>query len=521
MVEPSHNLRLILGLKLKNLRAERQASLKEVASRAGLSISYLSELEQGKKYPKPGKMLQLADALGVSYDELVSLKVTDELWPLKKAVSSEFLQEFPFELFGLERQDLVRLISNAPERAGALIQTLVEVGRSYDVQVEHFLLSALRSYQQMHANYFEDLEQEAQAFRTEQGWEPDRPLSKTMLEEVLQGNWSYRIDETTITDHPKLKSFRSVYADGDEPVLYLNGKLLEVQKAFILAREIGYRRLGLKQRAITSSWIRVESFAQVLNNFQASYFSGALLMDRRVLGTDLERFFEQESWAPEPLLDCMERFGATPEMFLYRLTELVPSQFGLDKIFFLRFQKRRGGAGVGLTKVFNLSGVPVPHGVGLAEHYCRRWPGIGLLEQTGDGSPFSHGAGDPQRGGQTREPPSISSRVAVQRSHFVAHDADFLMIALARPLVLDPDIRSSVTIGFLLDRAFKRKVRFWDDPAIPRMQVDLTCERCPLLPEECADRIAEPKIYTDHRVQEEKEQALAELLSKTDPVAIG
>jgi transcriptional regulator with XRE-family HTH domain/Zn-dependent peptidase ImmA (M78 family) len=497
MAEQRKNLRLILGLKLKKLRTDEGVSLREIANRAGLSVSYLSELEQGKKYPKPDKLFQLADALAVPYDDLVSLRVSDELGPLKEAMSSELLQEFPFELFGLEREDLVRLISDTPEKSGALIQTLVEVGRSYDVQVEQFLLSALRSYQQMHANYFEDLEEAAMGFRSGEGWSPEDPVTKETLQAILEQRWGYRIDEETITDHPQLGSFRSVFVDGSQPVLYVNGKLLEVQKAFILAREIGYRRLGLKERAVTSSWIRVESFAQVLNNFKASYFSGALLMDRGVLGADLSGIFDQESWDPQALVASMERFGATPEMFLYRLTELMPSLFGLEKIFFLRFQKKAESDRVALTKVFNLSGVPVPYGVGLNEHYCRRWPGLQLLE----------------KGAKKGDSPSFS-QVAVQRSHFVAQDVDFLMISLARPLVLDPETRSSVTIGFLMDRALKRKVRFWNDPAIPQVEVDLTCERCPLPQEECRDRVAEPKIYTNRLRQEEKERALAELVKQ-------
>ena len=101
MTDTSDNLRLILGLKLRNLRLARGEALRDIAERAGLSVSYLSELEQGKKYPKPDKLLRLAEALEVPYDDLVSLKVTAELRPLKDAVSSRVLREFPFELFGL------------------------------------------------------------------------------------------------------------------------------------------------------------------------------------------------------------------------------------------------------------------------------------------------------------------------------------------------------------------------------------------------------------------------------------
>ena len=197
-VPDTQDLRLILGLKLKSLRQRSGASLREISEKAGVSVSYLSELEQGKKYPKPQKLLRLATALGVPYDELVSLKVTAELGPLKEAVSSGLLREFPFELFGLEREDLVRIISDAPGKAGSLIQTLVEVGRSYDVQVEHFLLSALRTYQQMHANYFEELEGAALELRQARGWSAAAPIEESVLRDFLEDEWSYHIDEAAL-----------------------------------------------------------------------------------------------------------------------------------------------------------------------------------------------------------------------------------------------------------------------------------------------------------------------------------
>ena len=95
------NLRLILGLKLKNLRQERGASLKEIAQRAGVSISYLSEIEKGKKYPSPDKLLGLAEAFNVTYDDLVSLNVDDKLDPLKEMFSSPFIGIAVGAVFGL------------------------------------------------------------------------------------------------------------------------------------------------------------------------------------------------------------------------------------------------------------------------------------------------------------------------------------------------------------------------------------------------------------------------------------
>ena len=44
-------IKLILGLKIKQLRQERQFSLNELAEKSQLSVSYLNEIEKGKKYP--------------------------------------------------------------------------------------------------------------------------------------------------------------------------------------------------------------------------------------------------------------------------------------------------------------------------------------------------------------------------------------------------------------------------------------------------------------------------------------
>src|SRR5690606_5249438 len=125
-----------LGLKLKTLRQARGLSLKELSERSGLSVSYLSEIENGRKYPKPHKLLDLARVLDVPFDELVSLQVSEELGALKAAFSSDFLRGFPFGLFGVEPEALFGLFSDEPQKAGALLRTFLEVGRSYDLQVE-------------------------------------------------------------------------------------------------------------------------------------------------------------------------------------------------------------------------------------------------------------------------------------------------------------------------------------------------------------------------------------------------
>ena len=489
------NPRLILGFKLRNLRRDRGRTLRQVAASSGLSVSYLSEIEKGKKYPQPEKLMRLAASLGVPFDELVSLKVADELGPLKQAVTSDFAREFPFELFGVEAVDLWRLMAGDPVKAGALARTFREVGRVYDVRVEHLLLAALRSYQEMRGNYFPDLEEAAREFREERGWPGDEPIAPAALERVLEQDWSYRVDRERLDADPRLRRFRSVFREGDRPTLFVNDRLLPSQQAFVLGREIGYRHLGLAERALSSSWLKVESFEQVLNNFRASYFAGALLIDREVLGRELGRLLARPVFDGDALLEIMARWEATPETFFTRLSQLVGELFGLQEIYFMRFTSPPDRDTFWLTKVLNLSGVPVPHGTGLGEHYCRRWPAIRLLSERRES------AASPER-----------SLVRAQRSEFLDAGAEFLELATLRRLSLATDSRSSVALGFRVNDRLSRVVRFAADPEIPRRRVSLTCERCELSAEDCAERAAPARLHREKMERMERERALEELV---------
>jgi hypothetical protein len=236
----------------------------------------------------------------------------------------------------------------------------------------------------------------------------------------------------------------------------------------------------------------------VLNNFKASYFAGAILIDEEALVEELSALFARERWDGEAFLDCMRRFDATPEMFFYRLSQVVPERFGLSDVFFLRFQHATGSEDYRLTKVLNFSHVPVPHGIGLDEHYCRRWPALRLLADL-DRRQWSGQPGSPI--------------VAAQRSRFLNEDATFFVIAVARPLSLTEGTKSCVSFGFLVNDRFRERVRFWSDPDVPEVLVNLTCERCGLTPEECQDRVAPPTIFLQEERHEAQARALAQLLA--------
>ncbi|MFQ5604299.1 MAG: helix-turn-helix domain-containing protein [bacterium] len=493
------NLRLILGIKLKQFRQKKGFSLKDLAERTGLSISFLSEIEKGKKYPKPEKIMQLAQALEISFDELVSLKVDEELDTLKSVLDSPFLKEFPFELFGIAPRDLMDLMTVAPQKAGAFIRTFLEISQAYDMRVEHFILAALRSYQKLHQNYFDELEAAAQEFVKAHKWPLQKIIEIEKLRSVLIEEYDFELQETCFENYDELRGFRSVRIPGKKQTLVINNNLHPIQKAFLLSREIGFCYLNLKVRPTTSTWIKVESFEQVLNNFKASYFAGALLINRKLLQQDLGQFFKRPSWDGAAFLKMMKAYDATPEMFLYRLSQIVPRYFNLRDIYYLRFSNVAGSDVYRLTKELNMSQVRVPHGIGLHEHYCRRWLSISFLKEIA----HKQRAGKPQK-----------ILIAAQKSKFIESEAAFFTIALARPLALTEGANSSISIGFLMNEEFKRKVKFWKDPQIATVEVNETCERCGLSEVECPERVAEPEIFRQEQSLNKREQVLEKFIQE-------
>jgi len=493
------NLSYILGLKLKKARNDKGLSLKELAEQTNLSVSYLSEIEKGKKYPKPEKIISIAEVLDIPFESLVSPKVDSELNPLQEVMDSAIFRDFPFKLFGISYRNILDLITKAPQKASAFLKTFVEISQIYDVRVEHFFFAALRSYQKMHMNYFPELEKSADNFMKENNWKIAAKIEMERYKETLETKYGYEIIEDPLDKYPQLYNFRSLYVNSKKPKLLVNKKLLPSQKAFILAREIGYRYLELPRKTETYDRMSVHSFDQVLNNFKASYFAGALLINKKLLKDDIKEFFNQKKWSGQKFLSIMKKYDATPEMFIYRFGHLIYHLFGIGEFHYLRFNNKASTNKFNLIKELNMSPVLAPHSIGLNEHYCRRWLSIGLLNQLAE---------------KKKQISAKSALVDVQRAKFIETNAEFFAISLARPLVLSPNTNSSMIIGFLMNDKFKKKVKFWNDPAIKDAQINETCERCGLSKNECSERVAPPVIYEQRKFQKSRKEAIAQLIQE-------
>lgn len=491
---------IIFGMKLRQARTEAGFTLTEFAQLCELSPSYVTEIEKGRKYPRADKILKIAEVLDKPYDDLVSIRLEPSLTYLESTLSSSAFQRFPFEEFGVEAGDMINLLTRQPDKASALLHGMLELTRRYNLTTEDFLRAALRAYQEIHENYFPELEAAVATFLDEiKDTVPiseTEPISHDTLVQILTKRFGYTVDMETIEATPALQKFRSVTIPSQKPRLLINPTLEPQQVRFLLAREIGAECLQLKDRVYSSPPDKIETFQQILNYFKAAYFGGALLMPRHQLLPDIEHFFSQATWQPDLLVAMLKKYDVTPTMLLYRFSEIIPQFFGI-KLHFLRFQHALETRSYELIRQLNMNRLLVPTGIGLHEHYCRRWLSVSLLRDI---------KAHPNRA-ELEEIP----HVGVQYSEFLESGDRFFCIGFSMPERLTPDENTSVIVGFRVDSELKNVIRFIDDPAITREIINETCERCRLTEEQCTVRAAPPTRLLAKEERRTRRMILADL----------
>ena len=496
MSTKTQNAKIIFGLKVKQLRLAKKMSFAALAKETGMSVSYLNEIEKGKKYPKEDKIRVLAEMLGTSFDELISTNLTKNLAPVSILLKSNFLNELPLDLFGIELSKVVEIIANAPLRVGAFISTLLDISRNYALREENFYFAALRAYQEMHNNYFEEIEEATDKFIKKYKLPVGGPVSVGSLAKILKEEYGYKITENGLKDYPDLSNLRALFIPKKKKLL-LNEDLTDMQKAFHFGKELGFNYLSLKDRAMTSSLMRVSTFEQALSHFKASYFSVALLINRETFIKDLEHFFKKEKWDGEAFLELMNKYQASPEMLYQRLTNIIPSFFGIHKLFILRIVHHLERDTIEIDKELHFSHKHHPHSNGLDEHYCRRWLSVSLLKDLQN----------IQSGGKY-----VGTIVGAQRSKFYGTNDEYLCITLARSNYPTPNRNVSVSIGMLINDELRDKVKFIDDSSIGLREVNKTCQRCPI--QDCKERAFNPIVIEKKQARQRIDEALKSALER-------
>lgn len=494
MIINTETIKLIFGIKLRFLRLKKKISLQQLSKDSGMSLSYLSEIESGKKYPKNDKIILLSQVLEMPFEELVSLKVPKELQPVAELLQSDFFNHFPLEMFGLTPQKVLDIFSLNPEKFTAFIKTMLLIARNYEMNQEALYNAALRSYQEINNNYFKELEQLVLKIKSKYRYFNSIPLLPTNIKEILLNEFDIKIEEKGLQQFPALKNIRSFY-DKKSRVLHLNNNLRDGQVNFILVRELIMHYLEFDPRPEATPPITEGGFDFLLNNYKASYLSAAIIIPEKDAIRDIKRFAAKKKWDPEHLIMLMSKYKATPEMLMQRLTNLLPEHFKINDLFFLRFVSDRDNPGeYRLTKELHLTRFHQPHANELNEHYCRRWISLGLLENI------------------IKNKKTDELLVGAQISQYHQTDKEYLILTIAFPNASAPEQAISVSIGFLITNSLKKKIRYLNDPDIIHRVVNNTCERCSIT--DCKERAAPPTVVIKKKRKINMLESIEQLLNK-------
>ncbi len=465
MISDSDFIKTVFGLKMRQFRQKKKFSLQDLATLTGVSKSYLNEIENGKKYPKHDKISQLAAALNCTYDDLVSTKLDKSLAPITEILQSDFFKEIPLDLFGINKNNLISIISEAPKKVTAFINTLIEISKNYNLSKERFYFAVIRSFQELYDNYFPEIEEKAKHYILENNLS-EKPHS-VEFQKILVGQFQYEIRSLDLEQYGASGKLRSLFIP-EKKLLLLNELLDEDQKTFILAKEIGFNVLILNPRPNTYSWLDFTSFDELLNNYYAAYFAGSLLIRKETLTQKLSSFFQNEEWNPALFENLIEDFTNSPETFYYRLTNILPQEFGIKDLFYLCFTKKKNTDKIQILKELHLNQQQAPHANSTSEHYCRRWIAVKNLTNLKDNEQVTD----------------------AQISHYKDTGLTYLVISTSQKNPFSDGTNRSYCIGILLNSSSLKKIKFAKSDRIKTIDVGVTCEFCSIL--DCEVRQAPP-----------------------------
>lgn len=477
MLIDKETLRLVFGLKLRSLREGKKYSLKELAKKTGLSPSYLNEIEKGKKYPKSEKIILLAEALDEKYENLISLELKKEFRVLQNLMDKKILKALPFDVFGIPVNTLFELIAEQPDKLSALVGTILEVSRAHNILIDDIFYALLRSYIDMNGNYFVSIEEAATKFQKKHELNVlgEATTLKQNLIALLKSDFKVKVfEEELIHNGRKLTKLKYYILEGGKEV-HLAKEISIEEQIFILAREIGYRFLKHDNRPKTSMMVNLDSFEQLKNHFEASYFASSLLINETEIVNDCKAWFRKDQFNLSDFAEILNKYNSTEESIFHRLSQILPTHFGINHLFFLRYEFDMKQERYEIARELHLSSIQGPHRIKGNEHYCARWLVSKITKQViAETAPL---------------------KLGVQRSHFVDSNQEYLIIGAAMKAKPEENKTTSICLGLLVNDNLQSNLNFLNSAQIEKFQVGETCERCSL--QDCRERRAPQDLPLD------------------------
>ncbi len=471
--------RLLFGLKLKQIRLDKGFTPSVFSKLTGISISYLNEIEKGKKYPKQDKIDILAGVLGINPTELASSELDNKLSALRLLLNSNFIDDVPFDFFGIDPSVLFEMLAGSPLHFSTFINSIARIGKNYNLDLGQFYYAILKSFQEVHYYTFPEIENEAKSFKKSQ--------SNALLHEIdfsnnLSKNWGAGIQYFDGDKNKDLKNLRSHFNPTNN-ILSINKSLTNRQKQFIFLREIGFKIMGLKNRPFTYNYIKINTFEGILNNFKVSYFAAAVLIDRQILFKKIKPIFLDSIFEPKRIEETLKFFDSTPEMFMQRLLTVLTDDLGIKNIAFFKFESQKNGLNPKMIKDLHLNKRHYPQETS-TEVYCTRWIGIKSLQEINV----------KQNKGEISIQDQFTDYLEENRRYW------HLTVSGKTSVYFSITLSLEITMGSL------EKLPFLRNSPKESIPIGQTCERCSIF--DCKERKAAPTILQKIRSDEEFDETI-------------
>jgi predicted transcriptional regulator/transcriptional regulator with XRE-family HTH domain len=306
--------KLFLGHRLRRLRRDQSLSQTDMASRLGISPSYLNHLERNQRPVTASLLLKLAELFEIDVRSFASAgghrTGTDEL--------AEIFSDALLGDLGVPRYELVELANNSPTVADAISRlygAIKEVSRNPSVASAGDARALVtpenwvRDYIQQHRNHYPELEAAAETI----GGAMSDPLSMSEpLRRRLKDAWGIHAQ---VVSQAELGNVSQVY-DPERRRFVLSSQLRAENRTFALAYQLAMVEFGpLVEGMVAAAAPPDEGIAQLLHMSLVNYAAGAIMMPygRFLAACEAMRYSINRL--------CGE-FGANVEQVAHRLTTL-------------------------------------------------------------------------------------------------------------------------------------------------------------------------------------------------------
>ena len=355
--------KIMIGHKLKKLRAEMNITQSDMASELGISASYLNLLENNMR----PITVPLLFKLGQTYD-LDLRDIAEDDSARLSARLTEISADPAMQEKRLSRREIQQLCSQHPQVAESLIHLFesFEMMRSAAYTGHQTssgqtpapsAIEQVRDYLERSGNYFLALEQAASDCRREAQLRPGfifADLARWMEEKL---GLSTRIMPLSVMGNLLRQH------DPHRRRLLLSEVLKEPQRVFQLAVQIAQSyHSELLNRLVDEAGMETPESRQLLKIALAGYFAGALMMP-------YDAFFKATQDTRHDLDQLCRIFGASFEQVCHRLTTLNRQGMRGIPFFFIRLDeagyvsKRLSGGGVELARHGGACARWIPHQV--------------------------------------------------------------------------------------------------------------------------------------------------------------